>query len=145
MNVHTNVRTAYVVNYRGADRLCHSAVLSSGKNTVHIEVEHRYSAGNAVNSHRIERGVDVENAVKQVDMLVDIAPDHVCEILSLQLVAVSARHKGEPRPAFAVLNAALLYFQVFVYCERNTHNCFYHRSHLRIMLVKLTTLCFVFY
>ena len=129
MNINADIGAGQIVNDRRAYHLHHRAVLCTGKHTVHIEVKHRYASRYAVDPHRIQRGINIKNTVEQLYMLVYVAADHVSEILPLQLVSVSARHKAETCFAFAVLYALLLYIQIFVYRKRNAYYCFNHWYH----------------
>ena len=109
MYINTHVRTAQIVNDGRAYHFHHSSPLCAGENSVHIKVKHRYAPCNTVDTHRVKCRIDINNAVKLFDMLINIASDHVGKILTLQLIAVGACYKADSGLAFAVLYAALLY------------------------------------
>ena len=109
MHINAYVRAAQIVHDRRAYHFHHSSPLCAGENSVHIKVKHRYAPCDTVDTHRIKSRINVNNAVKLFDMLINIAPDHVGKILPLQLITVGACYKAESGLAFTVLYAALLY------------------------------------
>ena len=79
---------------RGGE-LGHCAVLAAGEDAVHVQIEARHAAGDGVHAQRVQRRVDVHDAVEQLRTLTQAALQLVADVLALQLVAVGAGHDAD--------------------------------------------------
>ena len=88
--------TTQVVHKFACNEFGCGAAGCAGENAVHVQVKHRHTARNGIQSQRIEGRININNAGQVFGCGLDAALECIADVLPFQLVPVRAGHDTQP-------------------------------------------------
>ena len=102
-------------------------MLNARKDTVHVEIEVRNATLYGVYAERIQSWIDLNRAVKLIDILLDNPHKLVAHHLSLEFITVGTCHDADALRACTVLYYVLLYAKLLINRQFGRDYGFDHR------------------
>ena len=135
MDINCHICTTHILHNLCRNIFCCGAGIGAGKNTVHIQIKFGYGTHDAVNTQRIECGINVHDTIQVLFLGIDPACQLIADILSFQLIAMGT---GDNTDALQIGIAAVFRFNpvfndlpAFIHCQTDGYNFLNHEKSLQ--------------